>query len=520
VKKTFGVALGLVVLAAGTAWADLVVPSERVRSGVFVREHATRDSRVVASLIPGGTAEYLRSVPGWHRVQLADGTLGYVSEAWTRRIPAPPEDPGPVAAGPRSRGFGLLGIVRSAVTSVFRGRPRVDFVIRDPHPRRSVYRHTDPHLPVSGFATPLGAGGSYDIMLVIDVSTSTNEYAETDVSGDGRRDDVWSGEDSILRAQTRAAGNFVRALKRLPRNHNGQRIHVGVVTFAGDERFRLRPEDKRFDPTPESIYALAHRDAATLVPLTRDYEAIQRRLEILARSQPLGTTNFAAGIGRAIIELAGLDAQGATSRPRADAQKVILFLTDGKPRLPYDRFEARRAALRAAKLAERFDIRINTFALGKNALTRSANSSVREMASRADGNFVQLENPADIVTILNATSFAFVDQVKLINQTTDRETRYVTTGIDGSFYGEIALEEGENEIEVIAMLHDRREASETFTVEYRYAVPVHELVQQLETIRGENRVLIEQIKDRLTGEMEAARARKRLELFVEEGPSD
>jgi hypothetical protein len=70
------------------------------------------------------------------------------------------------------------------------------------------------------------------------------------------------------------------------------------------------------------------------------------------------------------------------------------------------------------------------------------------------------------------------------------------------------------------MLHDRREASETFTVEYRYAAPVQELVQQLETIRGENRVLIDQIKDRLAGGMEAVGVRKQLELSVEVGPAD
>ena len=66
---------------------------------------------------------------------------------------------------------------------------------------------------------------------------------------------------------------------------------------------------------------------------------------------------------------------------------------------------------------------------------------------------------------------------------------------------------------------DGREASETFTIEYRYAPPVRELVQELAKIRGENEVLIEQIKDRLAAEMEAERTRKRIDLTLEEDPS-
>jgi hypothetical protein len=516
-KKPIGLALGLALLVVAPAAADLVVPSQRVRSGVVLRETASRDSRALGGLRPGDAAEYLSSVPEWFHVRLENGTAGFVSRAWTQMIPDAPT--GPAAVAPRSPPPGLLAAARSAVSSVFRWQPRVDFVIGDPHPRQTVYRHYDPNLPVAGFATPLGGDGSYDIMLVIDVSTSTNEYAETDVSRDGRRDDVWSGPDSILQAQIRAASQFVRTLKRLPRNHDGSRIHIGIVTFAGDERFRLRPEDARFDPTPQAIYALAKRDADTFLPLTRDYKAIQSQFQALSRTKPVGTTNFAAGIGKAIIELAGLEEQGARSRPRADSQKVILFLTDGKPRLPYDRFQAKRAALHAAKLAAKLDIRINAFALGKNAVTRTVNGAVKGMAHRSDGGFVELENPGDIVTILNATSFAYVEQVKLVNQTTDQETRYVTTGIDGSFYGEIPLEEGENEIEVIAMLHDRQKASETFTIEYRYGPPVREMLQQLEKIRGENEVLIEQIKERLAAEMETERSRKRLDLKLEEDPS-
>ena len=138
--RNLGAVLGLAVLIAGPAAADLVVPSQRVRSGVLIREYATRDSRPLGSLRPGDEAEYLTSVPGWIHVRLENGTRGFVSRAWTQVIPDAAAGPAAVAAAPRSPTPGLLGAIRSAVTSIFRWKPRVDFVIREPHPRQAVYR--------------------------------------------------------------------------------------------------------------------------------------------------------------------------------------------------------------------------------------------------------------------------------------------------------------------------------------------------------------------------------------------
>lgn len=51
-----------------------------------------------------------------------------------------------------------------------------------------------------------------------------------------------------------------------------------------------------------------------------------------------------------------------------------------------------------------------------------------------------------LVIDTSGSTFSFVDGVKLINRTTRRDSDYIGTGIDGSFFGEIGLEEGENEI--------------------------------------------------------------------------
>lgn len=518
-RRWRGSRAGILGLALAFAWpvpvaatADDVVPSEHVRSRVVVREHSARASRDVGSLRPGERAAWLGSAGPWHLVRLGDGTRGFVSASWTQVVAAAPVASAPPPAALAER------VGRDAPRSPFwktlwrrlLGRaPEIDIVIKEPEIDGTVYRHFDPNLPVSGYATAAGFDGDFDVVLVIDTSTSTNEFAETDVDGNATPEDAWKGNDSIFQAQIEAAENLLGEVKRLPGNRGGQRIRLGLVTFAGDDRFHLRPQDADFDPTPGAIYALAQRDAELRVPLTSDYAAVEAILRDLSRAEPVGMTNFAAGIGRATIELAGMKERGARSRPRRDVQKLILFLSDGEPRLPFEGEKASRAAVAAAKLAARSNIRINTFALGKNPVTRVVNASVKKMAARTNGRFVALESPGDIVSILYATSFSFVDRVKLINQTTDHETDYITTGIDGSFYGEILLEEGVNEIEVVALLHDDGEASETFVIEYENGRPTRELTEQLARVRRENQSLIEEIKNSLAREIEEARLLRR-----------
>jgi hypothetical protein len=411
---------------------------------------------------------------------------------------------------PGSAGF--LGSLRrflgSTLPALLHLRPRVDFVFRQPQLGRSVREHYDPNLPVAGLATTPGSSGSWDIILAIDASASTNECAETDVDGDGVHEDRWGGDDSVFHAQLAASRNFVRALRRLPGNREGERIRVGLVTFAGDPSFYRRPEERHFEATPRSVLELANRDADLRVPLTSDYRSVERSLRDLSRVEPAGLTNFAAGIGRAIIELVGIEELGARSQARADAERVVQFMTDGKPRLPYDREPAERAAAHAARLAAALDVRINAFSLGRNDATRKVNRALRRIAWLSDGRLVELEDPGDIVSILGTTPFSFVDRIKLVNRSTDQESGYVGTGIDGSFYGEIPLREGENEIEVVAVLHDDRRASEDLTVDFRLLPPDDELVERLQSIRKENEALVEHLKERVTREMDQKRARQ------------
>jgi competence protein ComEC len=65
------------------ASADFVTPSDRVVSSIPIREEARGDARVLARLNVGEQAELLDAVPRWYRIELSDGTVGYVSKAWS-----------------------------------------------------------------------------------------------------------------------------------------------------------------------------------------------------------------------------------------------------------------------------------------------------------------------------------------------------------------------------------------------------------------------------------------------------
>lgn|GEM_PF-2601904 len=515
-------------LSASMAAAVAVVPAERVHSRVIVRAEARRDSGRVGGLRPGEKAHLIASQAGWHRVVLPNGRTGYVSASWTALVPEPP---------PPSRGdfvFSALQPVPSfgqrlaqlawRLLRPLRRHPRVDFEIHDPALGHSERKHFDPRLPVAGFATTEGAHANFDVLLLIDTSASTGEFAQTDVDGDGRGVDQWQGADSILRAEIRAARAFVRILRRLPGNHAGQRIHVGLVTFAGEDRLHTWPADRGFDPTLENLHAIAGRDAVLELPLSADYVRVDKALAAIGKRTPSGTTDLAAGVTRAVIELSGNVALGATRAPRAAVHRVVEVLSDGKPRLPYDRVTASRAARYAGYLAQRAGVRINSFELGRNDVTREHSESLKHLASITGGRFVHIKRPGDVVGMLAATKLSFVDRVKLVNRTTGEETPYVATGIDGSFYGELPLLAGENEVEVVAVLQDDRQASLTLQVRFQPVPRDVRLAEELDHIREENAVLVEQIRQHMAAALaekrhEAARQRRELEVRAEASPA-
>ena len=91
-NRVRGLLCVLLALYLQVAWADRVVPSNRVETQLKVRAAPSSTSATVGHLEPGDSAQLLESVPHWHRIVLEDGTRGYVSKAWSLVIaePIPP----------------------------------------------------------------------------------------------------------------------------------------------------------------------------------------------------------------------------------------------------------------------------------------------------------------------------------------------------------------------------------------------------------------------------------------------
>jgi beta-lactamase superfamily II metal-dependent hydrolase len=93
--RRFVVVLILTFFATVTQ-ADWIAPSERVREGISIRKGPSSSSAYIGKLGVGERLEYLRSVPYWYEVRLANGEPAFVSKAWSTLVP----ESVPVATGP------------------------------------------------------------------------------------------------------------------------------------------------------------------------------------------------------------------------------------------------------------------------------------------------------------------------------------------------------------------------------------------------------------------------------------
>jgi hypothetical protein len=213
--------------------------------------------------------------------------------------------------------------------------------------------------------------------------------------------------------------------------------------------------------------------------------------QILARG-PYGGTNFAAAVRVAIRDLAGLS--GAKSRARPGAKKVVLFLTDGIPSLPFGMAGVSdpgdtEAALNAARLAHKAGITVNTYALGGGALSNPF--AATEMARITLGTFMPVQNPGDIISFLQGVTFADVDDVVFTNLTTGEVSYDVNLAPDGSFSGFVPVREGLNRVRVTALTSGGMSGSVEFDLEFeKSGLSGRELGLELERIRERNKQLM------------------------------
>jgi hypothetical protein len=76
-----------VLLLPLSCLADSVVPIDEVENNVNIRLSPDAASEIVGRLDQGSSTELVRSIEGWHEVQLEGDATGYISADWTRVVP-------------------------------------------------------------------------------------------------------------------------------------------------------------------------------------------------------------------------------------------------------------------------------------------------------------------------------------------------------------------------------------------------------------------------------------------------
>ncbi len=346
-----------------------------------------------------------------------------------------------------------------------------------------------------------------DVVFVIDTSGSTSAPSGADVNGNGitgasRIGPFWNTDagDSILAAEVAAVRLFLDGLD--PRS-----TRAALVTFAGE----AGGGSGLFggEPVPPAL---------TEVALTRDHDEVKRALDRVLERGPLGSTHMAAGVDQATVELLGL--RGALSESNRSSQKIVLFLTDGQPTLPYDamyKADNARAVFRAADRARRAGIHFHTFGIGEEALDGPV--AIVELAKRTKGIFTPVREPGDLVDVVAQVELANVTSLVLQNLSSGANAELVTLLPDGSWNGLVPLVAGRNEIRAVARTVDGAEIEGRVAIQYLPGasdpvVPASLLPRRTALLE---RRLIELQRGRLEIEREAAElARKELRIELEQ----
>ena len=322
---------------------------------------------------------------------------------------------------------------------------------------------------------------TFDIVFAVDVSDSTSAPSGADIDGDGtigmRRGGKLFGVfgeifqlastdrgDSVLAAEIAAVQTMLNQLD--PRT-----TRVGIVTFAGD---------------PDPFVP----DAETRVPLTSDFAKVERTLDDILDQGPYGRTNMMSGVNLATVELLGT--QSAYSERREGARRIMMFLTDGTPTLPLEGApnQNARMAIDKAKKAAKLGVRIDTYAIGPDAISEPVVTV--EMAHVSQGVFTPVRHPKDLVAVFEDVDFADIEELRIKNRTTGAKAEYKIQNADGSFSALVPMREGPNTIEVYARSSDGSEARRRLRLRFLANGDVQELDPRLMAQRNrllENRLL-------------------------------
>ena len=208
----------------------------------------------------------------------------------------------------------------------------------------------------------------------------------------------------------------------------------------------------------------------------------------------------------------------------------MLFMSDGQPTLPIRRAGHKniRMSIEAARAAGTAGIRIDSFAIGKEATSDPVVLS--EMAAATKGLFVAVEHPRELVAAFGDVVLADVSELTVTNRTTGASAEFLLLDPDGRFSAFVSLTEGSNLLEVRARASDGAEAVRSVRVrllpeahssvlrarilEQRRRLLENELLQTRERRLEVQAQRDERIRRELALEMEIARRSRERSLAV------
>ncbi|MGH0030139.1 MAG: vWA domain-containing protein [Myxococcota bacterium] len=271
--------------------------------------------------------------------------------------------------------------------------------------------------------------GRFDVVIVLDVSGSTQYASGADVDGDGvvgerrRRIEPWrvfdpddycsDPGDTVLDAE-------LVATRRLVERLDPHRTRIGLVAFSDLPRPRA--------------------------PLGSSRELLDLVLDDLSGAFGAGPTNLAEATRLAVRML-----RETGEDPARAPEPVVLILSDGYPTHPVSEERAAAEALAAADEAALAGVRVTSLTLG---LDEPRDPDVfAQMARRTGGEHLRVVSPGDVVQALPTIDLARVAGLEIVNATSGERARATRVRPDGHYDAWVRLRPGENRLVVTARGH-------------------------------------------------------------------
>jgi hypothetical protein len=290
-----------------------------------------------------------------------------------------------------------------------------------------------------------------DVVIVLDLSNSAMLASGVDLDEDG----VVGEDHEWLTAQIARRGNTGGAADRVPMHRwtsdSDDTVAMAQLEAAHSIIAGLWSRENR-------IGVVTYTDRAQVRAPVGDPRLAAAAIDRIRVPRDWNETDVSAGL---LAAEASLESPELQTDPRRD--RAILLFTDGAPTRPSTESFARARARRVAGDIAAAGIQVYVLSFG-NLDERRARFVV-ELADAASGVLVPVRDPKRLLQDLAPVRLA-PESLEIWNRTLGQSARALRSGRQGHFEGFVPLEEGENEIEVRAVLGNGREVREMRVVHY------------------------------------------------------